>query len=134
MLVSLQGQVSVFLTDEAYKSFSIPPALSIKTECNPSSVQHNRQVSAEDRQEIVSCTMVKEILGNVESSEEPSDVLVRGLPRQPPGSDHRAVAHLLHLTAAQMHKKVHVEGRTFGFRGEKIDQTLLTKCRFQISH
>lgn len=40
------------------------------------------------------------ILGDVESSEEASDVLVGGLPRQPPGSDHRAVAHLLHLTAA----------------------------------
>lgn len=45
------------------------------------------------------------ILGDVESSEEASDVLVGGLPRQPPGSDHRAVAHLLHLAAAaNVHK------------------------------
>lgn len=75
--------------------------------------------------------MVKEILGNVESSEEPSDVLVRGLPRQPPGSNHRAVAHLLHLTAAQMHKKVHVEGRTFGFRGEKSIKLYLPSAGFK---
>lgn len=39
MLVSLQGQVSVLLTDEANESFSVPPALSVQTECNPSSGQ-----------------------------------------------------------------------------------------------
>lgn len=39
VLVSLQGQVSVLLTDEANESFSVPPALSVQTECNPSSGQ-----------------------------------------------------------------------------------------------
>lgn len=49
VFVSLQGQVSVFLADEANKGFSIPPPLSVKAKCNPPSVQHNRQVIAEDR-------------------------------------------------------------------------------------
>lgn len=39
-------------------------------------------------------------LGNVEPSEESGDVLVRRLPRQTPGSDHRVVAHFLHLATA----------------------------------
>lgn len=48
VLVSLQGQVSVLLADEANKSFSVPPALSIQAECNPSSGQNtHRRVSVE---------------------------------------------------------------------------------------
>lgn len=39
------------------------------------------------------------VLGDVEPPEESRDVLVRRLPRQTPGSDHRVVAHFLHLAA-----------------------------------
>lgn len=49
VLVPLQGQVSVLLADEANQSFPIPPALSVQAERHPASAQHNRQVSAEDR-------------------------------------------------------------------------------------
>lgn len=106
VLVSLQGQVSVLLTDEANQSFSVPPALSVQAECNPSSgeTQQTGQCGKAGGGDGVH-DGDGSILGDVESSEEASDVLVGGLPRQPPGSDHRAVAHLLHLTAAtNVHK------------------------------
>lgn len=50
-----------------------------------------------------------DILGNVESSEESSDVLVRRLPWQPSGSDHRVVTNFLHLTAANKHTHTHTQ-------------------------
>lgn len=40
------------------------------------------------------------ILGDVEALEEAGDVLVRGLPWQPPGSDHCLTVHWFSLTAA----------------------------------
>lgn len=55
------------------------------------------------------------ILGNVEAFKEPSDVLVRRLPWQPSGSDHRVVAHFLHLTAAGTHTyKYSLVGNSLG--------------------
>lgn len=47
------------------------------------------------------------ILGNVEASEETSNVLVRRLPWQPSGSDHCIVAHFLPLTTACTHTNPH---------------------------
>lgn len=47
---------------------------------------------------------VSNVLGDVEASEESSDILVRRLPRQSSGSDHRVVAHFLHFTAAHTHR------------------------------
>lgn len=43
VFVSLQRQVSVFFTVKTNESFSVPPPLSIKTQCSPSSKQHNIQ-------------------------------------------------------------------------------------------
>lgn len=48
VFVSLQRQVSVFLTNKTYKSLSIPPSLSVKTQCSPSSVQHSTKSIKDD--------------------------------------------------------------------------------------
>ena len=45
----------------------------------------------------------RDALDNVKSSEEASDVLIRGLPRKPPRPDHHVVIHALQTTATTPH-------------------------------
>lgn len=68
---------------------------------------------------------VSNVLGDVEASEKSSDILVRRLPRQSSGSDHRVVTHFLHFTAAHTH--THTGIITVDYQGTKIT-CIFNKC------
>lgn len=79
-------------------------------------------------------------LGNVEPSEESSDVLVGRLPWQTPGSDHRVVAHFLHLATAHANMLIS-QGSSRGLGPPRrrlqlvlyLNKASLTRCPFQTS-
>lgn len=138
VLVSLQGQVSVFLTHEPNKSFSVPPALSVEAECNPSSVQHNRQSACrEQRREIVACTMLQEkylaMLSPLKKRAMSWSEDCHGSPLALITVPSHTFSILLLHKCTQRHVLAQ-RREDFEFQRQGSDQTLLTKCLFQISH
>lgn len=92
-------RASPFLLPWALRHSAAPPLRNTTQRgCGRCANRHIRRLRAYDADGWA--TYSAHVLGDVEPSEESSNVLVRRLPRQTPGSDHRVVAHFLHLAAA----------------------------------
>lgn len=123
VFVPLQGEVSVLLAHKSHQRLSVPPALGIQTKRCASPLERTEQGAGERERErkkiqsgeddtqpmiplgLLSKTEIGENpLGNIESFEKSCNILIRRLPWQTPGSDHRVVVNKFHLAAVDQAK------------------------------